>query len=218
MAGFLGLNIARDNGTVTLSQTGLIDKIMVATEMEDCNIKFTPADKVPLTKDLDGDPCCEEWEYRSIVGMLLYLAGSTRPDISYAVHQCTRLSHQPKSSHDIGVKHIVRYLKGTRDKGLIMKPISKNLKLDLFADADFAGLFASEDKMDPISVKSRTGVILNFGGVPIHWSSKLQSEIALSTLEAKYIALSQGMRELVSARRLVLELGEQMNFNLKSVS
>ena len=50
------------------------------------------------------------------------------------------------------------------------------------------------------------------------WSSKLQSEIALSTLEAEYIALSQGMRELVSARRLVLELGERMNMNLKSVS
>ena len=46
----------------------------------------------------------------------------------------------------------------------------------------------------------------------------MQSEIALSTLEAEYIALSQGMRELVSARRLVLELGERMNMNLKSVS
>ena len=52
----------------------------------------------------------------------------------------------------------------------------------------------------------------------MYWSSKLQSEIALSTLEAEYIALSQGMRELVSARRLVLELGERMNMDLKSVS
>ena len=50
------------------------------------------------------------------------------------------------------------------------------------------------------------------------WSSRLQSEIDLSTLEAEYIALSQGMRELVSARRLVLELGERMNMDHKSVS
>ena len=50
------------------------------------------------------------------------------------------------------------------------------------------------------------------------WSSKLQSEISSSTLEAEYIALSQGMRELVSARSLVLELRERMNMNLKSVS
>ena len=72
---------------------------------------------------------------------------------------------------------------------------------------DFAGLFNTEDKLDPTSAKSRTGVLLNFGGVPVCWSSKLQSEISLSTLEAEYIALSQGMRELMSAKRLVLELG-----------
>ena len=155
MAGFLGLKITRDvnKGTVTLLQTGLIDKILVATQMEECNLKYTPADKIPLNKDLDGDPCCEEWYYRSIVGMLLYLAGSTRPDIAYAVHQCAIFSHQPQASHEVGIKHIIRYLKGTRDKGLIMKPHKDDLKLDLFAGADFAGLFASENKLDPVSVK-----------------------------------------------------------------
>ena len=141
--------------------------------------------------------------------MLLYLAGSNHPDTLYVVHQCTRFSHQPRESHEVGVKHIVRYLKGTKDKGLTMKPNKDDLKLDLFADADFSGLFASEDKQDTVSDKSRT---------PVCWSSKLQSEIALSTLEAEYIALSQGMRELVSARRLVLELGERMNMELKTVS
>ena len=63
--------------------------------MQESNIKYTPAEKEPLHKDLDGSPCCEEWDYRSIVGMLLYLAGSTRPDIAYDVHQCARFSHNP---------------------------------------------------------------------------------------------------------------------------
>mgnify|MGYP004188465917 CR=1 FL=1 len=108
----------------------------------------------------------------------------------------------------------MRYLKGTRDKVLIMKPYAQDLKLDL----DFAGLFASEDKLDPVSVKSRTGVLLNFGGVPVCWSSKLQSEIALSTLEAEYIALSQGMRELFSAKRLMLEHNKRMNLKLEGAS
>ena len=48
-------------------------------------------------------------------------------------------------------------------------------------------------------------------------SSKLQTEIALSTLEAEYIALSQGMRELVLERNLVLELRKNTNLNLKQV-
>ena len=68
----------------------------------------------------------------------------------------------------MALKQIGRYLKGTKDLGLIMKPNKTKLSLDLFADADFAGLFAAEDKDNPISVKSRTGVLLTFGEVPIY--------------------------------------------------
>ena len=98
MAGFLGINISRDekNNSLTMTQTGLIERILAAMDMTDCNHKYTPADKDPLCKDVTGAPCCEDWDYRSIVGMMLYLAGSTRPDISYAVHQCARFSHSPK--------------------------------------------------------------------------------------------------------------------------
>ena len=51
-----------------------------------------------------------------------------------------------------------------------MIPDLKNLQFDLFADTDFAGLYFSEDKQDPIIMKSRTGLLLNVGGVPIFWS------------------------------------------------
>ena len=95
-----------------------------------------------------------------------------------------------------------------------MKPDVIKLCIDMYADADFAWLYTTEDKMDHVSVKSRTGVLLTFGNVPILWSSKLQCEIALSTLEAEYIALSQGMRDLVSARRLMAELGKRMDYKL----
>ena len=186
--------------------------------MEQSHVKYTPADKDPTHKDLRSSPCCEDWDYRSVVGILLYLAGSTRPDISYAVHQCARFSHAPRHSHEVTLKHIGRYLKGTKDKGLIMKPMRDQLGLDLYADTDFAGLFGIEDKHDPIFVKSRTGILLTFGNVPILWSSKLQSEIALSTLESEYIALSQGVWDLVSARRLVKELCTRMNLDIDGMS
>ena len=105
--------------------------------------------------------------------MLIYLSGSSRPDIAYAVNQCARFSHNPRKSHEVGVKYIVQYLKGTRTRGLEIHPDANLLHLNLFADADFTGLFASEDKQYPVSVKSRTGIILNVGGVPIFWNSKL---------------------------------------------
>ena len=142
MAGFLGLQIDRSKpGTVVLTQTGLIERILVLMDLETCNAKFIPVDKIPLGKDEDGDPSRECWEYRSVVGMMLYLAGSIHPDIAHAVHQCARFSHNPKRCHEVGLKYIVRYLQGTKDKGMILTPNAKNLKLDLFADADSAELF-----------------------------------------------------------------------------
>ena len=122
--------------------------------MDDFKTKYIPVDKEPLCKDANGDPCYEEWDYIYVVGMLLYLAGSSRPDIIYTVHQCARFSHSPKCTHEIGVTYIIRYLKGTRKRGVVMKPDLSNLQLDLFADADFAGLYATKDKTDPISVKN----------------------------------------------------------------
>ena len=81
----------------------------------------------------------ERWSYASVVGMLLYLVSNSRPDIAFAVHQCAQFTHCTKRSHKKAVKPIVQYLQGTMDKGLIIDP-TKELQMDLYADADFAGL------------------------------------------------------------------------------
>ena len=99
-----------------------------------------------------------------------------------------------------------------------MKPYDNNSIIDMYANADSVGLYAIEDKLDPVCVKSRSGMLLIFRNLPILWSSKLQSDIYLSILEAEYITLSQGMKDLVSARILMAELGEQMNYKLAQVS
>jgi hypothetical protein len=72
-------------------------------------------------------------------------------------------------------------------------------------DADFAGLFGVEDGQDPVSVKSRTGYVIFFSEVPLLWVSKLQTLIALSTMEAEYVALSQSMRDLIPIRETLKE-------------
>ena len=86
-----------------------------------------------------------------------------------------------------------------------------DLKLDCYVDADYAGLWNHEDDQDPVCVKSRTGYLLTLGGCPLVWVSKLQTEIALSTLEAEYISLSQAMRELMPMRELLQEIGTKLN-------
>ena len=135
----------------------------------------------------------------------MYLCSNSRPDLQYAVHQCARFNHCPRESHAQAIRHICRYLKGTRVKGIEFRP-DPTLKLDCYVDADFAGLWQREDEQDPVCVKSRTGFVITLGGCPLVWVSRLQKEIALSTAEAEYIAMSQAMRDLLPMRAQFKEL------------
>ena len=73
-------------------------------------------------------------------------------------------------------------------------------------DADYSGLYNREPPESPTSVKSRTGYIISVGGCYVMCKSQLQSTIALSTSEAEYGALSQGMRTVIPIRETLLEL------------
>jgi len=93
-----------------------------------------------------------------------------------------------------------------------MRPdVDHMLKIDCYVDADFAGLWNSEDEQDPHCVKSRTGYVINIGGSPIVWSSKLKTLIASSTMEAEYIAMSTVCQELIPLRDLIKEIAAALD-------
>jgi hypothetical protein len=202
----------KDLGYDHLTQTGLIEKVIRYTGMDDCRPDATPAAANPLGSDHDGILWTDRdgWEYPAALGMLMYLGNNTRPDIAFAVNQCARFSFLPKVSHAKALKRIVRYLQGTKEQGLIFSPTGE-LVVDCYVDSDFAGLWRSEDDQDPICVKSRTGYVLELAGCPLSWTSKLQTEVALSTLESEYIAYSQAMRELIPLRRVVSEIAKALD-------
>ena len=205
VAGFLGVQIKRNDaaGTVTLTQTGLIDRIIEALDIDGLPPQDTPADEV-LTLDKDGDPPNATFNYASVIGMMWYLYGHSRPDLGFALSQAARFSHAPKRSHELALIRIGQYLKGTRDKGLILSPDREALlKIDCYVDADFCGLYERENHSDPTSVKSRTGYVICIAGCPVIWSSKLQESIALSTMMAEYYALSTAMREVLPLNDLI---------------
>ena len=155
VAGFLGLQIKKlESGFVSVTQVGLIDRIIAALNLEDANPKFAPAPKEPLGKDPNGTPFSQEFNYASVIGMLLYLLHS-RPEIAFAVSQCARYTHNPTEKHANYLKHIGKYLKHTRDKGLLLNP-KKDAPLDIqcYVDADFAGLWSQEEQADPHCVRS----------------------------------------------------------------
>ena len=82
------------------------------------------------------------------------------------------------------------------------------MKVDCYPDADFAGLYGYEKDNDPVCVKSGTGYVINVADCPVLWQSKLQTETALSTMEAEIVALAHSCRELFPVMDLVLELGD----------
>ena len=130
----------------------------------------------------------------------MYLASNSHPEISFAVHQCARFTHGTKHIHKKSILYICNiYFKGCKNEGLIIKPI-KEFREDCYAEAHFAGLFAVEDPQDTVSVKPRTGYVLTFAGCPIPWVSKLQTKVALFTLHAEYVALSQSLRDYLPVK------------------
>jgi hypothetical protein len=211
METYLGIQIDKDeNGGFTMSQPYLMDRIIATIQdMKDAKICKTPASStVVLTKDIDGEVRKEDWNYRSVIGMLNYLVNSTQPDLAHAVHQCARFSNNPKRSHEQAVKRILRYLlylKRSDAVGIRFSPeLSKSL--EVYVDASFAGDWSSMWSEEPTSVMSRTGYLIRYGNCPIIWCSKLQSEIALSTTESEYIALSQSLRDALPLVELLREL------------
>jgi len=175
---FLGIKFSQDvdERTITLTQKGLINKVITATGLDDCNPNWTPATTQCLGLDPSGENMTDTWNYSSVIGMLLYLSTNTRPDITYAVSQAARFSKAPKKSHATAIKTIVRYLNRTRDKGMTIS-IDDSLDLCCYVDADFAGLHRSDPPLSSSSAKSRTGYLITLGSFPIVWKSQLQTEI-----------------------------------------
>jgi hypothetical protein len=216
VAGYLGVLIDRDpdNDTITLRQSGLSQRIVEALHLDDDTTSVrTPADSF-LPLDEDGEPAHEIYNYASVAGMLQYLQGHSRPDISFAVSQASRYTFNPKRSHELALERIGRYLKGTIDRGLILKPNlnESKYKIDIYVDAAFASGWGTELGTNPDSVKSRTGYIIEVMGCGVLWCSKLQPCIATSTMESEYTALSMALRAAIPLIEVTTAINKGLKF------
>ncbi|CAB0034441.1 unnamed protein product [Trichogramma brassicae] len=180
-----------------ITQKAYTRKILKQFGMEDCNPMKTPAESsTPTDASTDIDALNKEIPYRSAIGSLMYLACATRPDIAYAVSRAARSMSNPSTSDWTAVKRILRYLKGTIDLGL--NYTSTGRELCAFTDADFAG--------DVNTRRSTNGFVSLLGNTAVSWMSQLQRSVALSTMEAEFVAGSEGAKELIWLNRLLTEI------------
>ena len=123
-ADYVGVNIKKlKDDSYKFTQRALIDSIINDVGLKDSKTKPVPA-KVSLQLHAFKDqPVFDlNFNYRSAVGKLNYLAQTTRPDIMYATHRIAKYSFDPREPHGEAILYLVRYLKRTRDLGIRFKP------------------------------------------------------------------------------------------------
>lgn len=197
---FLGLNIERNmsNGTIAINQTGYIHKMLSRFQMTNAKEASTPLpSSLTLSQAQSTDTRCDQKHYQELIGSLNHLAVFSRPDITHAVSKMAQFNTDPTNSHMAAARHILRYLKGTADRK-ITYGTTKNLDIFVFADANWGG--------DPDDRKSTSGYVCYVGGGPVSWTSRKQHTVALSTLEAEYMSMSDAGREAIARKQLHDEL------------
>jgi len=115
MQEYLGIKVQMKDDKMHMSQPHLIDSILKdlgLLEIDGKSFSKVTTKHLPLlttrkiTSDKDGPPFTYNWNYRAVIGKLNYLEKSTRPDISYVVHQLARYSTKTRQSHGNAVKHL----------------------------------------------------------------------------------------------------------------
>ena len=131
---FLGMRVQRCGQGLLLSQRQFMLDILERAKMTECKPCSTPVDTNPKVAADGGVLVADASDYRSLAGALQYLT-FTWPDIAYAVQQVCLHMHDPREPHLVALKRILRYLQGTLDLGLLLRP-STSSDLVVYNDAD----------------------------------------------------------------------------------
>jgi transposase InsO family protein len=212
----LGIQINRNRAARTLhiSQQEYISKVLQRFGMTEAKAVPTPLDSsIKLTKaDCPTPNAAPDFafiqQYQSAVGAIMYAMLGTRPDIAFAVASLSQFSSNPGQSHWAAVRHVLRYLCGSAHYKLTygpapsLTPESSILRLPTlqgYCDSDWGA-----DRDDRRSV---TGYVFMLGGGAVSWQSKKQHTVALSSVEAEYMASTQATKEALWWRTFLIELG-----------
>jgi hypothetical protein len=204
----LGMRIQRPiPGRITLDLEQYTINFLDRAGMLSARPSRTPS--VPgLLLTSDDCPTTEEeksfmksFPFKSFYGVLLYIALSTRPDIAGPVSALGRFMSNPGRTHWAALLRILRYLVGTFSKCITFCRDTSPSPLELLAMVD-----ASWGD-DPGTRRSRSGHVFFLCAGPVAWTSRLQQTVALSSVEAEYLALSDCLKECLWIRSLLSELG-----------
>lgn len=192
---FLGIEVQRDASGMYLKQSKYIGDLLKKFKMENASPCPTPM----ITGrhfTVEGEKLKDPTVFRQAIGGLQYLT-HTRPDIAFSVNKLSQYMSSPTTDHWQGIKRILRYLQGTINYCMHIKP-STDLDITGFSDADWAT--SIDDR------KSMAGQCVFLGETLISWSSRKQKVVSRSSTESEYRALADLAAEIAWIRSLLFEL------------
>lgn len=206
---FVGIQIDHfkdQNGMTSfkLHQRGYTERILERFQLHQSHPVSTPMETgLQLVPDSSTDntisPSVADIPFKSAIGSLMFLAESTRPDISYAVHRLAQFGTCFNQTHWSAVKRVFKYLKGTLNYGITYSSDSNIIQG--LSDSNWGGLMGDK-------CKSTSGYVFYVYGSLVSWSSRKQPTVALSSTEAEYIALCSASTQALWLINLLDELDE----------
>jgi len=133
-------------------------------------------------------------DYMALTGAYLWLANVTRPDLTYIAAQLARFVSNPGAAHYKAALRVLLYLRDSASTPLVLRPNASS-SLCAYLDADWATQF------------SISGGIIAYMSVAIHWYSRTQRSISMSSTEAEYFAACAAAKEVLFFRALLQDLG-----------
>ena len=193
---FLGLEIWQREGELFVSQGKYAWEILGKFHMEDCKPMDTPLLGNWRKEDATSTEVVDATVYPQLVGSLMYLF-NTRPNICYVMNQLSQAMVNPTKLFWKEGKHVLKYLTGTFKYGLWYRQTDE-VKLHGFTDADWAG--------SPTDRKSTSRGIFSIWSIAVSWYSTKHSSLALSSVEAEYMAASLAACEAIWIRKTLVGL------------
>ncbi|XP_062075615.1 uncharacterized mitochondrial protein AtMg00810-like [Humulus lupulus] len=204
---FLGLEIARNNKGLFLSQRGYALQILEDNGTLGCKPTSSPMDVNLKLSAEDGELLKDPKAYRRLIGHLIYLT-ITRPDLSYVINRLSQFVCSPQQPHYQAALKVLHYIKTTPGRGLYY-PTSKDFitttpwpldtSIKVLCDVDWAAC--------PDTQRSISGFCVFFNNSLVSWKSKKQHTISRSSAEAEYRSMANATSEVIWLLSLLKELG-----------
>src|SRR5437762_9563178 len=183
------MEIEHESNGIKIHQVDYIHTLLHRHGMQDCNSMNTPMDpSIKLTATMDSDVKIDSSQYQQHIGGLMFAAIATCPDIMFTVSQLSSYNSDPCQRHLAAAKHVLRYLKGTINLSIVYKRQS--------TPKSPHGFWLNEVRLSDVdwgrdldSQRSTTGFIVLLNDAVVAWKSCKQPTVALSTMEAEYMAL-----------------------------